>query len=53
MNVKLHEVLTRRISRLNDEFAVRRQRGLDAEPFVRRARSLTAAWKTTRPDALP
>ena len=36
--------LERRIHRLNAEFAVARQRGVDAAPFIRRAKSLTAAW---------
>jgi len=36
--------LERRIARLNAEFAVARQRGLSSAPFIRRAKSLTAAW---------
>ncbi len=38
-------ILERRIARLNAEFAVARQRGLDAAPFIRRARNLTAVWQ--------
>ncbi len=36
--------IERRIARLNAEFAVARQRGLEAGPFIRRAKSLTAIW---------
>lgn len=36
--------LERRIHRLNAEFAVARQRGVGSAPFIRRAKSLTAAW---------
>lgn len=38
-------VLTRRIDRLNQEFAQVRQRGGDPAPYKRRARVLWEAWK--------
>jgi hypothetical protein len=45
MSVKIASVLTRRIERLNQEFAQIRQRGGDTGPCLRRARSLWEAWK--------
>lgn len=42
---KIAAVLTRRIERLNQEFAQIRQRGGDTAPSKRRARVLWEAWR--------
>jgi hypothetical protein len=44
MNAKLAAILARRIHRLNDEFARAKREGRELGPFLRRARSLSAAW---------
>ena len=38
-------ILARRIQRLNREFAAAKALGRDTAPFLRRAKSLTAAWR--------
>ena len=38
-------ILTRRIMRLNVDFALAKFEGRDTAPFFRRAKSLTAAWR--------
>lgn len=45
MNAKLAAVLARRITRLNHEFTLAKREGRDLAPFLRRARSLTDAWR--------
>jgi len=38
-------VLSRRILRLNLDFALAKMLGHDPAPFLRRAKNLTAAWR--------
>lgn len=45
MNTKLAAILVRRIQRLNREFARAKREGRDTAAFLRRARSLTDAWR--------
>ncbi len=40
----LTEILTRRILRLNCDFALAKFEGRDTKPFLRRAKSLSAVW---------
>jgi hypothetical protein len=45
MNAKLAAILARRITRLNSEFARAKREGRNLAPFLRRAKSLTDAWR--------
>jgi len=40
----MKNILTRRILRLNLDFALAKMEGRDTKPFLRRAKSLSAAW---------